>query len=46
MELSDYVKSLPASLGLAEIGKRCMQFLMRRQYGDNPPNPCPCDSNS
>lgn len=23
-------------------GRDCMSFLMHRQYGENPPDPCPC----
>ncbi|HWH16632.1 MAG TPA: hypothetical protein VNU25_03555 [Candidatus Paceibacterota bacterium] len=26
----------------AEAGSISMQYLMRKQFGDKPPNPCPC----
>lgn len=40
--LLEFVKNLPEGIGCAEAGRLCMSFLMRRQYGTSPPNPCPC----
>ncbi len=42
MSLRDFIVKQRSGLSNAELGKRCMQFLMRKQYGNKPPNPCPC----
>lgn len=42
MSLSDFIVKQGPGLSNAELGKRCMRFLMRKQYGIKPPNPCPC----
>jgi len=38
----EFVKNLPRGITGAEASRLCMKFLMRKQYGENPPNPCPC----
>lgn len=42
MSLEEFILAQPRDLSNAELGTRCMRFLMRRQYGDSPPHPCPC----
>lgn len=37
-----FVGNLPSGLNGVEVGRLCMSYLMRKQYGMVPPNPCPC----
>ncbi len=40
--LLDVIRALPYGISNAGASSICMRFLMRKQYGDHPPNPCPC----
>ena len=37
-----FVLTLPRGRSGVEIGRLCMSFLMRKQFGSTPANPCPC----
>lgn len=37
-----FVATIERGVPGAQVGRECMAFLMRLQYGKKPPNPCPC----
>lgn len=42
MTLKEFILAQGPGLSNAELGKRCMRFLMQKQYGRKPPSLCPC----
>ena len=41
-DLLGFLTSLPSGLLPVEISCISMSFLMHKQYGADPPDPCPC----
>lgn len=41
-DFRSFLLQLPKGLSGVETSKRCMRYLMQKQYKGNPPNPCPC----
>lgn len=37
-----FLKQIPEGTPGVRIGRLTMSYLMRKQYGNRPPNPCPC----
>ncbi|MDQ1299969.1 MAG: hypothetical protein QG636_637 [Patescibacteria group bacterium] len=37
-----FVETIERGTPGVRAGRDCMSFLMQRQYGGNPPDPCPC----